>query len=110
MKNIIFLLLLIASANADIIIKKSLGCPTLDALKKAPLENEESGLDLHMYAIANSCVIMNKRDKVQVIGDDPRNSKEIYQQVVYQKTGVMLYIPSSAVQIEQGGKKGILKF
>ena len=91
-------------------IKKTLGCPTMMALQKAPADNPENYLSLNMYSIANNCVIISKRDKVEAIGYDPRNSKEIFQKILYKKTGVELYIKSSTIQVEQGGKKSSYRF
>lgn len=89
---------------------KTLACPTILQLQKAPVMKEENSLDLSMYTIANSCVVVSTKDKVEAVGYDSRNSKEIYQQIVYQKTGTLLYILRSSILIEQGGKKGSVRF
>ena len=106
----ILILLLITSAYADQILKKTMGCPTVMALKKSPNDSDDNYLELNMYAIANNCVIISKRDKVEAIGYDSRNSKDIFQKIVYKKTGVMLYILSSSIMVEQGGKKDRIRF
>ncbi len=90
--------------------KKTLACPSILQLQKAPMEKDEDSMNLSMYAIANDCFILDKRDKVEAIGYDPTNSKEIYQKILYKKTGVYLYILRSAIQVEQDGKKGSLRF
>lgn len=102
--------ILLTSVNADKVNKKTLACPTMDALKKAPLESLENPLELSMYAIANGCEILSKNEHVEVTGADPRNSKDLFQQIVYNKTGVIFYVKSSAINIEQSGKKNSLKF
>lgn len=96
--------------HADMITHKTLACPTVDALQKAPVETTSNSLELEMYTIANSCVILSREDKIEAIGYDPRNSKEIYQQIVYKRTGTQLYMLRSAILVEQGGKKNSYRF
>ena len=79
-------------------------------LKKAPLDEGNNSLELSMYAIAKDCMIISKRDKVEAIGYDSLNSKEIYQKILYKKTDVYLYIRSSSISVEQAGKKGVVRF
>jgi len=94
--------------NADKILNKALACPSVMALKKAPLGDDY--LNLNMYAISNSCIIIYKNTEVQAIGYDPRNSSEIYQKIVEKRTGVTLFVKKSVIQIEQGGKKSTWRF
>ena len=110
MKYILTILLLVTIAQADIMKKKTLACPSVFQLQKAPVDTAENSMSLSMYAIANDCVLIDKRDNVEAIGYDPRNSKEIYQKIFYQKTGVYLYVLRSAIQVEQDGKKGSMRF
>ncbi len=110
MKYILLFLLLASISGADIIKKKTLACPSVIQLQKAPVENADNFMKLSMYAIANDCVIINRRDKVDAVGYDPLNSKEIYQKIIYLKTGVYLYILRSAIQVEQDGKKSSYRF
>ncbi len=110
MKYIVILFILLTSASADKMKIQTLGCPTLDKLKKAPLDKGEGTLELTMYAIANECIVISKHDKVKALGFDPQNSQEIFQKISYQKTGVTLYIKKSAVMVEQGGKKSFIRF
>ena len=110
MKYILVLLVLFSSLNADKMKVKSLACPTILQLQKAPLLNEADSLDLSMYTIANSCVVLSLKDKIKAIGYDPRNSKDIYQKIIYEKTDNVLYILRSSIVIEQGGKKGSMRF
>ncbi len=110
MRYILILLFFIGFADADIMKKKTLACPSVIQLQKAPVDMGEDSLDLSLYAIANDCVILGKRDKVEAIGYDPTNLKEIYQKIIYQKTGAYLYILRSSIQIEQDGKKSSLRF
>jgi hypothetical protein len=104
------ILILSGLAQADKMKKKTLACPSVAQLQKAPLDKKEDSMSLSMYAIANDCLIIDKRDKVEAIGYDPTNSKEIYQKILYQKTGTYLYILRSTIQVEQDGKKGSLRF
>ena len=111
MKTLLLLFLsLFSFLNADVITHKALACPTQDALKKAPVETTSNSLELEMYVIANGCVILSREDKIEAIGYDPRNSKELYQQVVYKRTGTQLYILRSSILVEQGGKKNSYRF
>ena len=110
MKYIFVFLIFLASLHADKMKIQTLGCPTLEQLKKAPLEKGEGSLELTMYAIANECIVISKHDKVEALGYDPRNSKAIFQEISYQKTGVTLYIKKSSIMVEQGGKKGFIRF
>ncbi len=113
MRIILVLLFIISASNADIIKKNTLACPTIERLKKAPLDTTENYMELSMYAISNNCVILTKRDKVEAIGsldDDIRNSKEIFKKIMYKKTGVILYMKRSSLQIEKGGKKASYRF
>lgn len=110
---IFFLLFLCSSLYADLVKKKTLACPSVEQIKKAPLDTKENSLELSMYAIANNCIILTKRDKVESIGsldDDIRNSKEIFQKIMYKKTGAILYMKRSSLQIEKGGKKASYRF
>ncbi len=91
-------------------LHKTLGCPTILLLKKAPVSANDDILDLNMYAIANDCIVIRRRDRVKAVGYDSRNSKEMYQKIVHQKTGSSLYILRSSIQVEQDGKKGAVRF
>jgi len=104
------LFLLASFLQADMITHKTLACPTLDTLTKAPVETDSSPLSLQMYSIANSCVVLSRGDKVEAVGYDPRNSKEIYQEIIYKRTGRQLFMLRSAIIVEQGGKKNSYRF
>ena len=110
MKYALILFLLITSVYADRLSKKTLGCPSVMLLEKAPLDDAEDPMALSMYSIVNECVILTHRDHVEAIGYDPRNSTDIYQKIIYKKTGVYLYILRSSIMVEQGGKKNIHRF
>jgi len=110
LKYIFILLTLLSSVYADKMKIQTLGCPTLEQLQKAPLEKGQGSLELTMYAIANECIVISKHDRVEALGYDPRNSKSIFQEISYQKTGVTLYIKKSSIIVEQGGKKGFIRF
>jgi len=110
LRYFLILLVLFTSLSADKMKSKTLGCPSVMLLQKAPADMKDNYLELNMYAIANSCVVISKRDSVEAIGYDPLNSKDIYQKILYKKTGTILYIPSATIQIEQAGKKGVIRF
>jgi len=110
MKYILLLLLILSVSNADYMKKKTIACPSIMLLDKAPKDQGDSGMDIVLYTIANSCEIVSKRDKVEAIGYDPRNSKEIYQKIIYKRTGKELFILRNDIMVEQGGKKNIFKF
>ena len=111
MKYFLVPFFLIASLSADQINKKTLACPNMDALKKAPVESAASDpMDLSLFAIANGCEILTRRAGVETIGYDPRNSTELYVKILYKKMGTHLYVKRSAITIEQGGKKSSYRF
>jgi hypothetical protein len=97
-------------SSADYIVKKTLACPSVFLLKKAPLDQGESGMDLTLYSIANNCLIISRKDKVEAIGYDPSSSKEIFQQIIHQKTGKKFFIFRDNIMVEQSGKKNIFRF
>ncbi len=109
-KYTIVFLLLVSVSGADMMKKKTLACPTVVQLQKAPVEMDDSSMDLSMYAIANNCMIIDKRDKVEAIGYDPTYSKEIYQKIIFKRTGTYLYVLRSTIQVEQDGKKSSMRF
>ena len=110
MKYAFIFFLLIISVYADKLNKKTLGCPSVMLLQKAPVDGVEDPMALSMYSIANECVILTNRDQVEAIGYDPRNSNDIYQKIIYKKTGAYLYILRSSIIVEQGGKKNTYRF
>ena len=110
MKSFFSLLTLVLFLQADMITHKTLACPTVDTLTKAPVSTSSDPLALQMYTIANSCVILSRGDKIEAIGYDSRNSKEIYQEIIYKKTGSKLFMLRSSILVEQGGKKNSYRF
>ncbi|MEA1893385.1 MAG: hypothetical protein U9N33_11855 [Campylobacterota bacterium] len=110
MRYILLIFIFILVADADKVKQKTLACPSVFLLQKAPIDNASNFLDLSMYSIANGCIILGKKDNIESIGYDPRNSKEIYQKIIYKKTGVYLYLLRSTIQIEQDGKKSSYRF
>ena len=110
MKYILLLLLALSVSNADYMVKKTLACPSVMLLEKAPKDQGNSGMDMTLYTIANNCEIVSKRDKVEAIGYDPASSKEIYQKIIYKRTGKELYILRNNIMVEQAGKKNMFKF
>ena len=110
MKYLFILLALFSVLNADKINKKTLACPDVDKLKKAPIHTDADPLDLSMYVIANGCEILSKNMDVEAVGYDPRNSTEIFQKIIDKKSGKTLYILRSSIFVEQGGKNNTLRF
>ena len=110
MRYILIFVIFITSLYADQVKKKTLACPTIEALKNAPTQTDSDPLELSMYSIANGCEILSRRDGIEAIGYDPRNSQDLFQQVIYKRTGSILYVFRSSITIEQGGKKNIMRF
>ena len=79
-------------------------------LQKSATVDMQDVLELEMYAIANDCVVIGRYAKVEAIGYDALNSKEIYQKIMYKKTGTELYMHRSLIQVEQAGKKSSIRF
>jgi len=103
-------LIFITFLSGDVIKRKTIGCPSVLLLKKAPVLTQDNALELSMYTIANDCVIVSPRDKVEAVGYDPLNSTTIFQKILYKKTDKLLYIPRSTIFVEQDGKKGRMRF
>lgn len=110
MKYILILSLLLAFAEADVIKKETLACPSVELLRSAPISKDDDSMSLSLYAIANNCIIVNRKDKIEVVGYDAPNTKEMFQKIIYKKTGATLYILKSTIEIEQEGKKNSLRF
>ncbi|SFV61229.1 hypothetical protein MNB_SM-4-956 [hydrothermal vent metagenome] len=110
MKYFLVITLLIPCLFGDMIKYKALACPSIDLLKKAQKIDIQDSLKLEMFSIANSCVILSKEDRVEALGYDPRNSKDIFQEILYKKTSTVLYILREAIHVEQGGKKNTYRF
>ena len=110
MKNILILALLISFAQGDIVKKETLACPSIEALRDAPLSKEDDAMSLSLYSIANDCIIISHKDKIEAVGYDPLNTKEMFQKIIYKKTGATLYILKSSINVEQGGKKNTMRF
>jgi len=104
------LLLSALSLSADMIVVKSLACPTISTLEKSLLEDLSDTIAFEQYAIVNDCVVVTRGDSVEALGYDPRNSKERYIKILYKKTSKELYMLRSALQVEQGGKKNAIRF
>jgi len=110
LKHLLLISLLFLYGNTDKILQKTLACPSVVHLQKAVQEDVRDPLKIEMYAIANDCVILNKNDTVKALGYDPRNSKEMFQQILLKKMNQELYILRSTISVEQGGKKSIMRF
>jgi len=110
LKNILLLLSLFISLSADRVINETLACPSVLILQKAVQEDMQDALKLEMYAITHGCVVLSRNDSIEALGYDPRNSKEIYQRILYKKTNSELYLLRSSILVEQGGKKNNFRF
>jgi len=110
LQYILVVTLLIASLYGDMIKNKTLACPTVLLLQKAKLVDLQDPLQLEMYSIANGCVVLTRGEQIEAVGYDPRNSKEIYQKILYKQTNNELYILRDSIDVEQGGKKNIYRF
>lgn len=108
----IFLLFLftLSLLYGDRIKQKTLGCPSVMLLQKAPKDTGDNYIELNMYAIANSCIILSRRDSIKAIGYNPANSENLFVKILYKKTNTTLYIPRFAIEIEQGGKENSFRF
>ncbi len=102
-------LLFTSFLSADKVLVRTLACKTMDALKKAPMD-EEDPLKLNMYAIADECIILSRDSQIQVLGYDARNTKKMYVQIVDKRTGYSFYVLKSKIQIEQGGEEANYRF
>jgi hypothetical protein len=103
-------LALVSTLCADLVKTKTLACPSISILQKAADVDMQDSLKLEMYAIAHGCVIVGREDKIEALGYDPRNSKEIFQKIYYEKSNSELYLRRSAIIVEQGGKKNGFRF
>jgi len=106
-KIILIILIFTSIIFSDMLKEETLACPNILLLQNAPVDDY---VNMNMYAIANNCMILNRKDNVEAIGYDALNSKEIYQKIIHKKTGSYLYILRSTIQVEQGGKKGFIRF
>jgi len=103
-------LILSVALYGDMIKNKTLGCPSIDTLKKSLLLDPKDPMALELYSMSNSCVILTRNDSVEALGFDPRNSKDEFQEIIYKKTNTQLFILRSAITVEQGGKKNTYRF
>jgi len=110
MKYILVLMLILSSLYSDKVKIKTMACPSVMLLQKAPVDTGDNYLDISMYAIANNCVVLSKDDHIRAVGYNANNSKEIFQKILYEKTGVYLYVKRSAIIIEEEGKKSTWRF
>ncbi len=111
MKYILTLLLLInISLQADKVKYKTFACPSVVLLEKMPADTGDNYLDINMYAMANGCVLLTKKSSIESLGYNANNSKEIYQEIIYRKTGVHLFVKRSEIIIEKFGRKSTFRF
>jgi len=111
MKQILILLLLITTViQADKVKRKTIACPSVMILQKLPVDTGDNYLDINMYAMANGCVLLTKKSSIESLGYNANNSQEIYQEIIYRKTGVHLFVKRSEIIIEKFGKKSTWRF
>ena len=110
MKYILMLILIMTALQADKVKYKTYGCPTVVQLEKMPVDTADNYLDIQMYAIANNCVLLTKKSSIESVGYNANNSQDIYQEVIYRKTGVHLFVKRSMIIIEKFGRDATLRF
>jgi len=110
MKYILILLLMITALQADKVKYKTLACPSIDILEKTPVNTGDNYLDISMYTIANNCVVLTKKSSIEAIGYNANNSKDIFQEIIYKKTGAHLFVKRSEIIIEKFGRKSSFRF
>ena len=110
MKYILILLLTLTVLQADKVKYKTLACPSIMVLQKVPADTGDNYLDINMYAIANDCVLLTKKSSIESIGYNSNNSQDIYQEIIYRKTGVHLFVKRSDIIIEKFGRKSTFRF
>jgi len=107
---LIMVLILSALVQADQIKVKSLACTSIDTFEKIPPEVLEDELKLSLFAVANGCRSLSRKDAVTAIGYDPRNEKALFVKILHKKSGETLYVRRKNLQIEQPGKKNQIRF
>jgi len=110
MKYILILFLVLSTLQADKVINRTMGCPSVMLLQKAPVDTKDNYMDLNMYAMANSCVFLTKKSSIESVGYNANNSQDIYQEIIYRKTGAHLFIKRSDIIIEKFGRKSTFRF
>ena len=110
MKSLFFISIFVSVLFGDTMLYKTLACPTIDSLKKFQTKDTTDTLKLEMYTIANNCIILSKGDEIEALGYDPRNSKEIFQKILYKRTSKEFYLLRKSILVEQGGKKNRIRF
>lgn len=110
MKYILILVLIIVSLQADKVKYKTYACPSIMIFEKAPVDTPDNYMNLQMYSIANDCVVLTKESSIEAVGYNANNSKDIYQEIIYRKTGAHLFVKRSSLIIEKFGRKGTFRF
>ncbi len=99
-----------ASLWADYIKVTTVGCPSIDILKRLPQETANDYVKVNLFAMTNDCVILTREDAIEAIDYDPANEKTLYIKILYKKTGATLFVLRDEVLIEQPGKKNRFRF
>jgi len=110
MKYLLILILALSALQADKVKNRTMGCPSIMLLQKAPLDTKDNYMDLNMYAMMNSCVFLTKNSSIESVGYNANNSKDIFQEIIYRKTGVHLFVLRSEIIIEKFGRKSSFRF
>ncbi|RLA73110.1 MAG: hypothetical protein DRG24_01130 [Epsilonproteobacteria bacterium] len=95
---------------ADSIKSQTIGCPTVDVLKNISKETDNDYVKINLFAMANDCLLLSQKDKVEAIDYDPVNEKTLYIKIIHKQSGKVLFVPSSEIYIEQSGKKNTFRF
>ena len=108
----IFMVLMLGAVHgwADAIKAQTVACPTVEIFKNLAKETENDYVKLNLFAMANDCLILSKKDKVEAIDYDPANDNALYMKIVHKQSGKILFVPSNALYIEKPGKKNTLRF
>jgi len=95
---------------ADSIKAQTIGCPTVDVLKNISKETENDYVKINLFAMANDCLLLSQKDKVEAIDYDSANETALYIKIIHKQSGKVLFVPSSDIYIEQPGKKNTFRF
>lgn len=87
-----------------------MACPSLEIFERIPPEALKDDLELSLYAVANNCRILSRKDQVTSIGYDPHNDKSIFIQIIHKNSGETLYIRRKNIIVEQPGKQNQFRF
>ena len=102
-------LLITSTLIADQVKVESLACPELKTLNQALSIDSNDYLELNLFAIKHSCLILNRKTQVQVIDYDV-NSRSRFIKIQDKKSLQELYVLRKNITIEQPGDNNTIKF